>query len=140
MALPAGIQARYVHLTERMTVLGPNLDMPHTRALGNGLFEVRICRLQEAPPATSCYVGKCVNENVAAVVCRSFDSWTSCDARILRAARAQFDTRADLGAGKRRVHRRPSAAGGNIRHRRDGLRSGRRDRDLLWRAHAAAES
>lgn len=40
MALPAGIQARYVHLTERMTVLGPNLGMPHTRALGNGLFEV----------------------------------------------------------------------------------------------------
>jgi phage-related protein len=42
MALPAGIQARYVHLTERMTVLGPNLGMPHTRALGNGLFELRM--------------------------------------------------------------------------------------------------
>jgi len=42
MALPAEIQARYVHLTERMTVLGPNLGMPHTRALGNGLFELRM--------------------------------------------------------------------------------------------------
>ena len=36
------------------------------------------------------------------MVCRTFGGWTSCDARILRAARAQFDTRADLGAGKRR--------------------------------------
>jgi phage-related protein len=41
MSLPAGIQARYVRLTERMVVMGPDLGMPHTRALGSGLFEVR---------------------------------------------------------------------------------------------------
>lgn len=42
MALPAGIQARYIHLTERMTVFGPNLGMPHTRSLGKALFELRM--------------------------------------------------------------------------------------------------
>lgn len=41
LALPAGIQARYIRLTERMLVMGPDLGMPHTRALGGGLFEIR---------------------------------------------------------------------------------------------------
>jgi phage-related protein len=39
--LPAGIQARYIHITERMLIVGPDLGMPHTRALGKGLFEIR---------------------------------------------------------------------------------------------------
>src|ERR1700723_449155 len=42
LALPAGIQARYLHLTERMIVFGPDLGMPHTRAMGKGLFELRM--------------------------------------------------------------------------------------------------
>ena len=42
LALPAGIQARYVHLTERMLMFGPDLGLPHTRALGKGLFELRM--------------------------------------------------------------------------------------------------
>src|SRR6516162_4774605 len=48
---PAGLQARYVHLTERMVTFGPDLGMPHTRAMGKGLFELRmkskegICRV-----------------------------------------------------------------------------------------------
>src|ERR1700730_8941877 len=42
MAFPAGIQARYIHLTERMVHFGPDLGMPHTRALGKGLFELRL--------------------------------------------------------------------------------------------------
>ena len=41
LALPAGIQARFLRLTERMLVIGPDLGMPHTRALGGGLFEIR---------------------------------------------------------------------------------------------------
>ena len=41
LSLPTGIQARYVRLTERMLVMGPDLGMPHTRALGGGLFEIR---------------------------------------------------------------------------------------------------
>lgn len=42
MNFPAGIQARYIHLTQRMLSFGPNLGMPHTRALGKGLFELRM--------------------------------------------------------------------------------------------------
>jgi len=42
MALPAGIQARYIHLTERMITYGANLGMPHTKAIKNGLFELRM--------------------------------------------------------------------------------------------------
>lgn len=40
--LPAGIQARYVHLTQRMLSYGPDLGMPHTRSLSKGLFELRL--------------------------------------------------------------------------------------------------
>jgi phage-related protein len=42
LALPAGLQARYVHLTQRMLIFGPDLGMPHTRAMGKGLFELRM--------------------------------------------------------------------------------------------------
>lgn len=39
---PDGIQARFIHLTERMQVFGSDLGMPHTRSMGNGLFEMRL--------------------------------------------------------------------------------------------------
>ena len=42
LAFPAGLQARYIHLTERMITFGPDLGMPHTRAMGKGLFELRL--------------------------------------------------------------------------------------------------
>ena len=42
LALPAGILARYLHLTDRMEEHGPDLGMPHTRAMGTGLFELRL--------------------------------------------------------------------------------------------------
>jgi len=35
---PPGIQARYVHLTDRMLTYGANLGMPHTKAMKEGLF------------------------------------------------------------------------------------------------------
>ena len=37
-----GIQARYVHLTERMITYGANLGMPHTKPMKDGLFELRM--------------------------------------------------------------------------------------------------
>ena len=40
--LPAGLLARYIHLTDRMMAFGPNLGMPHTRSMDEGLFELRI--------------------------------------------------------------------------------------------------
>ena len=42
LAFPPGLQARYVHLTERMLIFGPDLGMPYTRAMGKGLFELRM--------------------------------------------------------------------------------------------------
>ena len=42
MEFPPGIQARYIHLTERMLTFGPDLGMPHTRSMGKGLFEMRM--------------------------------------------------------------------------------------------------
>jgi phage-related protein len=42
LGLPAGLLARYLHLTDRMLEYGPDLGMPHTRAMGSGLFELRL--------------------------------------------------------------------------------------------------
>lgn len=42
LALSAGFVARFLHYTERMETYGPDLGMPHTRAMGEGLFELRI--------------------------------------------------------------------------------------------------
>jgi phage-related protein len=42
LAFPAGFLARFLRYAERMEVFGPDLGMPHTRALGGGLFEPRI--------------------------------------------------------------------------------------------------
>jgi phage-related protein len=42
LALPAGLLGRYLRYTDRMEVYGPDLGMPHTRAMGNGLFELRL--------------------------------------------------------------------------------------------------
>ena len=42
MSLPITLQARYVGLTERMIEYGPNLGLPHTDAIGGGLFELRL--------------------------------------------------------------------------------------------------
>lgn len=42
IALPDTLAARYVVLTRRMEALGPNLGEPHTKAFGEGLFELRL--------------------------------------------------------------------------------------------------
>lgn len=40
-ALPVGIRASYARLTGLLTEFGLDLRMPHTRAMGAGLFELR---------------------------------------------------------------------------------------------------
>ena len=40
--MPAGFVARFLRYAERMEVYGPDLGMPHTRAMGGGLFELRL--------------------------------------------------------------------------------------------------
>jgi phage-related protein len=40
-ALPIGIRASYARLTELLEEFGLELRMPHSRAMGGGLFELR---------------------------------------------------------------------------------------------------
>jgi len=40
--LPAGFVARFLRYAERMELYGPDIGMPHTRAMGEGLFELRL--------------------------------------------------------------------------------------------------
>jgi phage-related protein len=42
MSLPDTLQARYIGLTTRMIENGANLGEPHTKAFGDGLFELRL--------------------------------------------------------------------------------------------------
>ena len=42
LALTPGFVARFIRYAERMELFGPDLGMPHTRAMGGGLFELRI--------------------------------------------------------------------------------------------------
>jgi phage-related protein len=42
LALPAGFLGRYLRYSDRMEVYGPDLGMPQTRAMGEGLFELRL--------------------------------------------------------------------------------------------------
>jgi phage-related protein len=41
LSMPSGILADYLRLTEAMALFGADLRMPHSRALGAGLFELR---------------------------------------------------------------------------------------------------
>lgn len=42
LALPEGLRGRYLALTDRMEMFGANLGEPHTKAFGDGLFELRL--------------------------------------------------------------------------------------------------
>lgn len=42
LRLPAGFVARFLRYAERMEIYGPDLGMPHTRAMSDGLFELRL--------------------------------------------------------------------------------------------------
>lgn len=42
LALPEGLLARYFALIDRMQIVGGNLGEPHTKAFGDGLFELRV--------------------------------------------------------------------------------------------------
>lgn len=42
LTMPAGFLGRYLRYSDRMEVFGPDLGLPHTRAMGEGLFELRL--------------------------------------------------------------------------------------------------
>lgn len=41
-ALPQGLYARFLRMVQTMTQNVPNLGMPHTKSMGDGLFEMRL--------------------------------------------------------------------------------------------------
>ena len=38
---PVSIYASFLRIAEQMVISGPNLGMPYTKAMGDGLFEIR---------------------------------------------------------------------------------------------------
>ena len=53
---PAGLLARFLRYAERMEMSGPDLGMPHTRAMGGGLFELRLKAAEGIARAFYCTV------------------------------------------------------------------------------------
>jgi phage-related protein len=72
LELPDTLAARYIVLTRRMIALGPNIGEPHTKAFGDGLFELRlkgaegIARVffaRSSESASSCFTASSRNPN-----------------------------------------------------------------------------
>lgn len=42
LAMPTGFLGRYLRYADRMEIYGPDLGMPHSRAMGEGWFELRL--------------------------------------------------------------------------------------------------
>lgn len=53
---PVGILADYARIVELLTEFGPDLRMPHSRALGRGLFELRPRGREGIGRVLYCYV------------------------------------------------------------------------------------
>ena len=53
---PIGILADYARLVELLAEFGPDLRMPHSRALGGGLFELRPRGVEGTARALYCYL------------------------------------------------------------------------------------
>lgn len=58
---PDGILADYARLVELLMEFGPNLRMPHSRAMGSGLFELRPRGKEGATRAFYCFA---VNQRI----------------------------------------------------------------------------
>jgi phage-related protein len=71
LAMPDGFLSRFVRYAERMEIYGPDLGMPHTRAMGEGLFELRLKAAEGIARVFYCTV---VNRNI--VVLHSFTKKT----------------------------------------------------------------
>ena len=65
--MPDGFLSRFVRYAERMEIYGPDLGMPRTRAMGEGLFELRLKAAEGIARVFYCTV---VNRNI--VVLHSF--------------------------------------------------------------------
>ena len=58
---PDGVLADYARLVELLMEFGPDLRMPHSRAMGDGLFELRPRGREGTGRALYCFVvGQCI--------------------------------------------------------------------------------
>ncbi len=105
--MPAGIQARYIHLTERMRIHGANLGMPHTRAMKDGSFELRMKSMEGMGRVFYCTL---VHKRI--VMLHSFDELLN--ARM-NAGLTQAEV-ADRMGTKTPAIARLEAGGGNKKH------------------------
>ena len=53
---PVGIMADYARMVELLMEFGPNLRMPHSRAMGGGIFELRARGQEGHARAFYCFV------------------------------------------------------------------------------------
>lgn len=60
-SLPKKIKARFVALADRMMAVGHDLGMPHTKAMGDGLFELRVKAEEGIARVFYC---TCVNQEI----------------------------------------------------------------------------
>ena len=61
LKLPDGLFAKYLWLTDMMKEFGANLGLPHTRAMGSGLFELRVASREGIARIFFC---TCVGEHI----------------------------------------------------------------------------
>jgi len=54
LALPSGLLARYLRLTDLLLEFGPNLGMPHPRSMGDRLLELRVKSKEEIARVFDC--------------------------------------------------------------------------------------
>ena len=66
-----GIRARFLRMAELMTAHAPDLGMPHTRAMGGGLFEIRTKASEGIGRAFYCTVIGCRIVNLHAIAKKS---------------------------------------------------------------------
>lgn len=85
-AWPPGIRASFLRIIETMREHGPDLGLPHTRAMGGGLFEIRAKGREGIGRAFYCTV---VSERI--VILHAFVKKTEqTPARELEMARARL--------------------------------------------------
>jgi phage-related protein len=53
---PAGVLAAYARVVELLIEVGPALGMPHSRPMGEGLFELRVRAREGAGRVLYCYI------------------------------------------------------------------------------------
>lgn len=64
--LPKTLAVRYIRITQLMTEFGGNLGMPHTKSIGDGLFEIRLKGQEGIARVFYCTV---VNKNIVMLHC-----------------------------------------------------------------------